>query len=441
MEIVWERQQNSRNQSWVGYFGRAAFIEYAEISAPNFALIDRSTVQDCSQSTHVGTVTYLSNTSDKVSSVQRPDGQTYNFEYVTITDLAGPGEYEGWMMPARTRSHLSCIREPGQSTCSVRNEYDACDGPGAMFNDNGWTGSRDRVIRQTLGDGRVITYAYSPTYLPCRGIGTVTMNEGGRITTIEQDGHGNVSLLRDPLNRETRYQWDGANSQAIWVHRNGRLTSVIFPESNSLNYEYDGRGNVTVVRQRARPASGLGDLVQTAEYPETCVNRITCNRPISMTDARGNTTDYTYDPAHGGVLTQTGPAVPTTQNDGTIVSVRPQTRYEYAQRYARIRSGGGYVQAPTPIWVLLRERYCRTTAALGSTCAGGSADEVITDYDYGPDSGPNNLFLRGKTVTAQTYTWPNQTPTVAVHRTCYGYDQRGRRISETQPNAHLTSCP
>ncbi|NCP12216.1 MAG: hypothetical protein GW859_09770, partial [Sphingomonadales bacterium] len=59
------------------------------------------------------------------------------------------------------------------------------------------------------------------------------------------------------------------------------------------------------------------------------------------------------------------------------------------------------------------------------------ADEVVTDYDYGPNSGPNNLWLRGVAVTADGTTL----------RTCYGYDANGRKISETQPNANLGSCP
>jgi hypothetical protein len=81
---------------------------------------------------------------------------------------------------------------------------------------------------------------------------------------------------------------------------------------------------------------------------------------------------------------------------------------------------------------------CRTSAATGdpaAPCAAGAADEVRIGYDYGPDSGPNNLLLRGMTVTAHDGIG------IVTLRTCYGYDARGRRISETRPNANLTSCP
>ncbi len=67
---------------------------------------------------------------------------------------------------------------------------------------------------------------------------------------------------------------------------------------------------------------------------------------------------------------------------------------------------------------------------MGNACSGGSGDEVVTTYDYGPDSGPNNLFLRGVAVTADGVTL----------RTCYGYDANGHKTYETKPRAGLASC-
>jgi hypothetical protein len=148
-----------------------------------------------------------------------------------------------------------------------------------------------------------------------------------------------------------------------------------------------------------------------------------CDKPMSRTDANGNETDFTYASASGLLLTETGPA------DGN--GVRPQTRYTYAQRYAWVAAaGGGYTQGVSPIWLLTQKSSCRTGAASGAGCA-VAGDEVRTLYDYGPDSGPNNLLLRG-TVDDATG--------VAV-RTCFGYDARGNKISETKPRAALTSCP
>jgi hypothetical protein len=67
-----------------------------------------------------------------------------------------------------------------------------------------------------------------------------------------------------------------------------------------------------------------------------------------------------------------------------------------------LASGGGYVQAATPVRVRMATSLCRTSAATGnpaSPCT-TAGDEVRTAYDYGPDSGPNTLLLRGRAVTA-----------------------------------------
>jgi YD repeat-containing protein len=141
-------------------------------------------------------------------------------------------------------------------------------------------------------------------------------------------------------------------------------------------------------------------------------------------DPKAKQTDYQYHPSNGQVTKITGPA----DDEG----IRPQIRYYYAQRYAWLKaSGGGYVQADTPVWVLTSEEYCRNSAASGDGCSDGPGDEVVTEYDYGPDTGPNNLWLRGKTVTSEGVTL----------RTCYTYDAVGNRLTETTPNANLTACP
>lgn len=153
-----------------------------------------------------------------------------------------------------------------------------------------------------------------------------------------------------------------------------------------------------------------------------------CNKPTSSFNEEAKQTDYSYDPAHGGLLKKTLPAV---QVNGAGPEIRPEVRYEYAQRYAWVKNASGtYTQSSTPVWVKTRERSCRTTASSGQSCVGGAADEVITEFEYGPDSGPNNLELRGVAVTADGQTL----------RTCYGYDTYGRKISETQPKAGLAVC-
>jgi len=170
----------------------------------------------------------------------------------------------------------------------------------------------------------------------------------------------NVVLTdRNGLNKTTTFEYDSSN----------RLKKIIYPEGNYAQLTYDGRGNVTEARQVAKSGSGLSDIVTTATFPSTCANPVTCNLPTAITDARGNTTNLTYDSTHGGVLTVTSP---------TIGGVSPQTRFTYTTANASYKtSAGGSLQTGPTLTVLSYTSACATTAS----CSGG-ADEVRTDLGY-----------------------------------------------------------
>lgn len=200
-----------------------------------------------------------------------------------------------------------------------------------------------------------------------------------------------------------------------------RLFRIDYAGGGKLTLSYDARGNRTLRTYEASDDSSLISI--EAHFPDACGNMIFCNKPEWTEDARDNRTDYEYDPVHGGVTKVTKPA----DNNG----VRPQVRYYYEQRYAWLKtSAGGYARASAPVWVLTQEEYCRTTVAVGNGCGGGASDEVVTTYDYGPDAGPNNLWLLGKTVTSEGESLT----------TCYTYNVFGDLLSETTPNANLSAC-
>jgi YD repeat-containing protein len=199
-----------------------------------------------------------------------------------------------------------------------------------------------------------------------------------------------------------------------------RLLKASDAEGRVFDFTYDARGNILTKTQTG--TGGIGSLILEANYDVACNNPVTCNKPNWVKDANGNRTDYTYDPAHGGLLTET--SAPDANG------VRPQKRNKYVQRTALVKNNaGGYSAAGPSIWVLDSSSYCRTSNATTIGCQAPN-DEVVTSHDYGATSGANNLMLRGQVVTADGVS----------RRACYAYDVLGNMVSETTVNAGLTKC-
>jgi RHS repeat-associated protein len=174
---------------------------------------------------------------------------------------------------------------------------------------------------------------------------TVTNALSQASTIVSSLTSGRPVSVTDPLSHTTSFTYDSSD----------RLKRTTAPEGNYVEHTYDSRGNVT--QTVAVPKGGSGPtIVTSASFDSACANPVTCNRPNSTTDARGNVTDYTYDPTHGGVLTATAPAP-------APGAVRPQTRYSYTL------TNGEYQ--------LTGVSQCGTAAS----CT-GTADEVKTVLAY-----------------------------------------------------------
>jgi hypothetical protein len=339
-----------------------------------------------------------------------------------------------------SNDHVNCIKDPGQTVCRIQISYGACQ-------EDGYYGSGpqprtrllDPVLSQTDASGKIFGYALSEDACPyiypdneqdLRPFGSITSTltetgVGGVVTSTANTGStGHLYSTTDPLSRTTSFTYDDPYySYACCMSEPGEIKTATFAEGNKLVYVRDARGNITSETVKAKTGSGLADLVTSASYPSTCSNAFTCNKPTSKTDPKGNVYDYTYDTTHGGVLTEASPA------DGS--GVRSVKRYAYVQRTAWVKTSTGSYVAASPVWMLDTMKTCRTSATVSGACAAGSTDEVVTAYEYGPNSGPNNLLLRGVAVTADGQTL----------RTCYSYDMEGRKISETKPAANLSVCP
>lgn len=258
------------------------------------------------------------------------------------------------------------------------------------------------------------TYAgYSSSSLPPRTL-TVTnpLSQASQFVSSTSPVGWVVTSQKDALNRTTSFSY-GCNNASYF---NARTYDTTAPEGNRVLRVCDSRGNVTSTTTQPKAGSGLSNILTTASFPaaSTCVsNPKTCNKPLSTVDGRGMQTDYTYDTTHGGVLTETLPAVN---------GVRPQKRYAYS-----------LVQAATAVWMPTRVAECRTSAysAGSGTCAAGVSDEIVTTYEYAGSGTANRLLVRGVVVTADG----------TSRRTCLAYDAIGNVISVTSPRAGLSSCP
>lgn len=260
-------------------------------------------------------------------------------------------------------------------------------------------------------------WTYNVANNNCAGLGCTLLSKdsGGyqAVTRMVVDAlRGVPTLIETSDGTITRLSRDYEN----------RVTSIRSPEGDGTSYHYDDRGRLEEVRRFSSEAEDEAQ-VTTFDYPDGCPNPKTCNKPKWMKDARGYTTNYTYHSQSGYIETITKPA----DRNG----VRPQIRYTYEKKYARYKTdGGSYQTANRGIWLLTERSECREGQYTTTGCVSPS-DEIVTEYEYGDTSEPNNLFLIGKVVKAGG----------TERRTCYQYDKLGNVIGETLPKENLSDCP
>lgn len=254
-----------------------------------------------------------------------------------------------------TSGKLTGIRRP--SSPSANNITISYDGSGRV---------------QTVTNGTVATtYAYSVSGTDM----TVTASTPlSRVRTVVTDT--STSLVKsdtDALGRPLTFLYDS----------NRRLTRVTNATGAYTNYTYGPRGNVTEVKQVSKTPNTPADIVTTAEYPTTCTNIYTCNKPSKVTDPLNNVTDFEYDPTHGGVTSVKYPAP-------AVGGTRPQTRYAYSAYTAYYKNAAGTLTAAgTSVYKLASVSACAQGA--GPSCS-SSAQERQTVIGYGATGVANNLL-------------------------------------------------
>lgn len=283
------------------------------------------------------------------------------------------------------QNRITKIRYAGDSATDVDITYDTAN----------------RVSNITAPKG---SWAY--TYSDVGNERTVTVTNAVNAVTTHKFNISEKQLISttDPLGNTTQYDYDS----------NGRVTKETAPEGNTIERDYDARGNVTETKRKAKPGSGLADIIETAEFAASCTGDLACNKPLWSKDAAGKQTDYTYDAATGFVTSvKLPPAAPG--------GPRPETRYNYVTQQARYKKTGNTVVASGEAITLLDNS---STCATAATCP-GAADETVTEITYGSASAANNLEA-----TEITTRSGDSAITATVK---YGYDDVNNRITVDGP--------
>lgn len=280
---------------------------------------------------------------------------------------------------------------------------------------------------RATGNSVTITYgSYDGDHVTSVNNGAGTWNYAYNTPADPDIEH--ITTITDPLNRQTvvrSFRRDTPQpyaTYAIWrlsrvtnalnqtttysYMLNGRLDKIEFPELNEIRFAYDSRGNTTSRVEESKNA--LSSITMSATYPtdlqctQPGFSVRNCNQPLSFTDGNNNTTTFAFSDVHGGLLTQTSPAV--SVNGGA--SVTPVIRNAYGvsvlgvdqPQYAWYRNASGnIVQAATPVWLLRSTSQC----GYSLTCVGQDEEYVVTNtYQQGSASVASNLWTLSVTRAA-----------------------------------------
>lgn len=388
----------------------------------------------CPETAVASTYTYEGS---RLASVTGPDGQTSLFQ---VEDLPNGGYKLGFVKPGNsepwlTNTFFATMDQDQTPQVAVSNQLFA-DGRSYSYDYD--LSPNEEGPKTIVGGSYSSSFGQSGTVRFGFPIKPLTGSEAPPCTaqcaprtiddTIFQQTSGPVEIV-DALGASTTSDYCDPNvAQNLPTTKKNRclvglLRSFTNPEGIKTELTYASARNISQVRQIAKVTDPrTPDIVTSMTYD--CSSRKFCAKPKTTTDANGNMTAYTYSADHGGVLTETKPA-----GENGIQAV---IRHGYEQRSARISDGaGGYVAAASAVWLPATLKTCRATKTVDDACEGGATDEVVTTFDYGPDTGPDNLLVRGTTVTADGQSL----------RTCYRYDAQGNKIAETSPRAGLTTCP
>lgn len=361
-------------------------------------------------------------TKDSVFRVTDWKGQVTEFYQQQIDIHINDGGYAG---PPEYIPAIAAIKDAATKAGSVSAKYHPYTLPGGRD-------LRYAEVVKTAGGNWVYDIGISSLDSSMLEYVNTSIGPDGGLSVITSKSYGAPLKVRTP------------EGKTVWFAKNevNRVKYVVYEKGNTIRYLYDDvgrlymkqvypRGSSVVYSNSLSPELHLDeqkafitevkfvDEAVCSEYPKAC------NKPSSITDPEGNVTEFKSYNHMGKPELIYRPA--------NKKGIRPVTAYSYEEKYAYYKNAAGsYMPASAPVWLLTVEKTCQTGSYNpNSGCAKG--DGTRTEYDYGPNTGPNNLWLRGIAVIDESSS--------EVRRTCYSYDMYGNRIGEYTPKAKLTRCP
>lgn len=236
---------------------------------------------------------------------------------------------------------------------------------------------------------------------------------GSRTEEVNPNGKSGILYFNNLGKTVKSINLVGKKSTSLFDGR-GRLTKTTAPEGNSSEHTYDSKNRVTQTIVKAKPASGLADIVSSATYDATW------NKLKTATDALGRVTTMNYDVANGNLLSVVSPAV--TGLGSSTVSMTYNAR-------------GQVLTVTSPDGIVTKNTFDASTEKLLTTVADFGVGRLNLTTNFGYDSVGNVTSVqdpRGFTsaATVDVLRRVTQTTTTAPfsYVTKFTFDDNGNTI-------------
>jgi len=331
-------------------------------------------------------------TGDKITSVSDGNGRSVSFSYdmdenlETATDPESNDTIFEYDDPGRM---IKIYRPANPTTAVVTNTYD----------------SLNRVKEQTDAYSNVTT-------LYIAGHRAEEKDPAGYSVVRFYNEFGKPVKVIDQLGNETTMEYDGRQ----------RLVKITRPEGDSIENVFDDNNNITQVTKKAKPGSGLSDIVNSFTFNSW-------NKVATATNSQSQTTTYTYD-AYGNLTTIERPE---------IDSVTPTITMTYNAR-------GQMLTREDETGIVTAYTYDSTTEVMETKVEdyGMSRLNLETVFDY--DSVGNIISVTDPRGNETTFEFDDcrrltlvTSPTPFGYDTKYTYDENGNRTKVERETGDMTT--